>query len=83
MFYMISKKLEVVNILKKTKAYMFKDLKIGDMIQCKVPIESVGRNKGTYAVGIYVENLNTKDYTIKTFNELGNIFSLFEFKEIV
>lgn len=41
-----SKKLLVLDIKRKTKAKMFRDVKVGDILQLSVPIEYVGSNRG-------------------------------------
>ena len=56
-----SNTLVVNNILKKTRAKLFKDLKIGDKIQLSVEVKYAGINRSTYATYILVENLKTKE----------------------
>lgn len=73
----------VVNkILKRTRAKVFKDLKVGDKIQLSVEVKYAGRRGGgTYATYILVENIETKDCVGKTFNELSPLLDNFEFIE--
>lgn len=81
-FYMKSKELKITKILFKTKAKMFGKLKIGDKIQCSVPIYAPGSNKGTYATYITVTNLQTSEKISKSFNQLASILGNFELEEI-
>lgn len=74
--------LEVTKIVKKTKAEMFKDLKVGSKIQLSVLAESVGGNRGTYASYITIKNLETGDYSHKSFNQIGSVLDKFEFKTV-
>jgi len=59
---------------------MFKDLKIGDKIVLSVPVEYAGRNGGSHATYIKVENLQNGEYTHKSFNQIGMLLNCFEFK---
>ena len=72
----------VKNIKRKTKAEMFKDLKAGDMIQLSVDASPVGGNKGTYASYIKIEKLNSEEYTHKSFNQIWELYSIFELGEL-
>lgn len=77
---MKSEKLEIIDIVKKTSAKMFKDLKIGSVIQLSIPVKVAGGNKGTYASYITVENIDTGEKTGKSFNELPKLLDCFKFK---
>ena len=78
-----SKKLLVLDIKRKTKAKMFRDVKVGDILQLSVPIEYVGSNRGrSYAVDIKVKNLNSGQVAYKTFNQITSLLNCFEIKEI-
>lgn len=74
--------LEVIEIKKKTKAEMFKSLKVGDKILLSIPVKTAGSNRGTYASYIKVENLQNGECTYKSFNQIVDILNLFEFKAI-
>ena len=75
-----SKILEIVEVKKKTKAKMFANLKIGDKIQLSIPVESAGRNGGTYASYIKAQNMATEECSYNSFNQLPSILKNFEFK---
>lgn len=78
-----SKRLKIKNILKKTKAQMFKNLKINDEILITVPVKAVGGGShGTYAVALTITNLNTNEKAYKTFNEIRNILICFELEVV-
>ena len=78
-----SKKLLILDIKRKTKAKMFCDVKVGDMLQLSVPVEYVGSNRGrSYAVDIKVKNLNSGQVTHKTFNQITPLLNCFEMREI-
>lgn len=87
---MKTKKLRIVNIIKKTNAKFFKDLKVGDIIQLESTVDASGRTtKGCRPKDIYIKKLeiadnsiNEIDYVSKTFNELSKIICLFDFEEI-
>lgn len=77
---MKSEILEVVEITKKTKAKMFKDLKAGNKIQLSIPVKYAGSNRGTYASYITIKNLDSGDVAYKSFNEITPILDNFKFK---
>lgn len=70
--------LVVEKVLKKTKAKMFKDLKVGDKIQISVPVKVPGVNRRTHATYLTVINTNNGEYACKSFNELTPILDCFE-----
>lgn len=74
-----SKILTIIEIKKETKAYMFKDLNIGDSIQLSIPVKKAGSNRSTYASYIKIENVRTGGFTHKSFNEIEKILNNFEF----
>jgi len=74
--------LEIVNIKKNTKAEMFKDLLIGDKIMLSIPVKYAGGNRGTYASYIKVENLQNGESVRKSFNQIGTVLDIFEFKTV-
>lgn len=74
---------KVTEIKKKTKAEMFQDVQIGDIVNFSVSINSVGSRRGrSYAVSIHCVNERTQQWCNKTFNEIGRIMDLFSFEEI-
>jgi hypothetical protein len=78
---MKSEVLTVKKINKKTKAEMFKNIKVGNKILLSIPVESVGRGyRGTYASYIRIDNLDTDEHTFKSFNEICYILPCFEFE---
>ena len=80
---MKSPKYRVINVLKQTKAKIFTDIKVGDIIQFSTPIEYAGSNRGnTYAVDVKIENLNNKDVSYKTFNQLPKLLEHFNLEEV-
>ena len=72
--------LTVKTIHKKTTAYFFKDLKIGDQIVFSIPLKGSGINSrgGIYASYLTVENLTAKDARTISFNQLSHILGNFE-----
>lgn len=79
-----SEELKIVKINRITKAKMFEDLKVGDVIRMSIPVKRAGSGgRGTYASNIKIENVATGDYAFKTFNEIGSMLSIFEFEALV
>ncbi|WP_206459343.1 hypothetical protein [Anaerovorax sp. IOR16] len=73
--------LKVIKINRKTKAKMFKNLKVGDTVQFSVPIKKVGRGRsGTYATYIKALNIKTGEETESSFNQIPIILDAFEFE---
>ncbi len=72
----------VKQILKKTTAKMFTDLKIGNKIMFSIPITIAGPGHNTrggiYASYITVTNLDTKDTRQISFNQIGHILNYFK-----
>lgn len=81
---MMSPKYRVLKILKRTNAKMFKDIRVGDIIQFSVPIRRAGGNRGkSYSVDIEVENLSRESNTAyKTFNQLPKLLTSFEIEQV-
>jgi len=71
----------ITQVLNKTKAKMFCNLKAGDTIQLSIPVESVGTDRGGYAAYIHVINLKTKETVKKSFNQIGYILDNFDIEE--
>ncbi len=73
-----------VKVIKKsTKAEMFKNLQVGDIVKFSAHIGAVGSSRGrSYAVGITCKNERTEEYCCKSFNEIERFIGLFDFEEI-
>jgi len=71
--------LEVKKVLNKTKAEMFKDLKVGDRIELSIPVKYAGSNGGSYASYIKAENITTRDANYSSFNQMPSKLLNFEF----
>ena len=77
-----SNTLVVNRILKKTRAKLFRDLKVGDKLELSVEVKKyAGINRNTYATYIVVENVKTKEVVGKSFNELPRLLDKFELIE--
>lgn len=74
-----SEVLIIKEIKKKTKAKNLESLKVGDRIQLSIDASPVGRNKGTYAAYIKIEDLQTGKCNYKSFNQIGDLYKTFEF----
>lgn len=72
-----SQVLKVKRIVSKTRAQMFKNLKVGDRITLSVKI----KRTGIYAISLNAKNLNTGESVLKTFNQITPILKCFEFEE--
>jgi hypothetical protein len=80
-----SNPLKVMKILKPSKARMFENVEIGDILQISVPIESVGSTTtgGSKTVDLEVLNLSKlPERTYKTMNQLPKILENFILEEI-
>lgn len=76
-------RVKVKAIKKSTKAEMFKNLQVGDIVKFSVRIGAVGSNRGrTYAACITCRNERTEEYCNKSFNEIEKFIGLFDFEEI-
>jgi len=72
----------VTKILKKTKAKMFENLKVGDRLLFSVPLQASGRNGNSiYATYITVRNCETGETTQSSFNQLPIVLKAFSFTE--
>lgn len=60
---------------------MFCNLNVGDRIWFTVPIKYAGHNRGTYATYITIINLETKEQTRLSFNQLPKILDAFDFTD--
>lgn len=82
---MKSSKYEVVKIVNKTRAKMFKDIEVGDILSFSVPIKYAGTTSSgaSNSVSIRVENESKEDNVVyKTFNQLPTILRNFELMEL-
>lgn len=68
--------LVVTEVKKKSKAKMIGDLRVGDKIQLSVDASPVGSNRGTYATYIRIDNVDTGDYTFKSFNQIFDLYKI-------
>ena len=70
---------KITKIIRKTKAKMFTDLKIGSNIRFSLGVHRLGSNRGSsYSDYITVTNLDNGEKVCKSQNELGNILLCFE-----
>lgn len=79
-----SKPLKVVKILKKSKARMFENVEVGDILEISVPIKHVGRNnRASRTVDFEVLNLSkSPDRTYKTVNQLPSLLENLKLEEL-
>ena len=82
MIILESKTLKVSKIIKRTRAKMFEDLKVGSIVKMSVPVKAAGSSRGTYATYIKIENLDTGAVAYKSFNEMWYVLANFEFEEV-
>jgi len=76
--------LVVAKILRKTKARLFKDLKIGDKITFSVPIKHAGSNRGTtYSTYIETKNVATGEVVLNSFNQLPPLLETLILEEAI
>lgn len=75
-----SEKHQVIGIKKKSTADMFRNLKLGSLIKFEVELEKNKEKRG-YATYMKITNLNTKESTLKSFNQLPKILEAFELVE--
>ena len=74
--------LTVTKILKKTKAQMWQDIKVGDSLFLYIPIKATNKGyKGRiYASYITIENITTGAETLISFNQADRYLKMFEFE---
>lgn len=76
-------RVEIKEILKPTKAKMFKDCKVGDVLRLTLPIKPTGRGyNSSYATYIAITNERTLEKTGKSLNEIPYVFDNFVFEEL-
>lgn len=73
-----SELLTISGIKRKTKAQMFKNLLVGDVVEFSVPIKRARTNRGTYATYIEAKNVKTGEVTHSSFNQLPIVLDAFE-----
>jgi len=73
----------VDEIIKKTTAKMFKDLKVGSLIEFSVPVTYAGTSRGrTYSTYITTECLYTGEKVQHSFNQLPLLLNNFKLSEL-
>lgn len=75
-----SKDYQIIGINKKSTADMFRNLKLGSLVKFEVELKKLEDKRG-YATYITATNLNTKESTSKSFNQLPKILEAFELVE--
>jgi len=76
-------KLRVTEIVGKTRARLFGNLKVGDVIEITSKVASVGSSRGrSYSVSLRVEHLRTGNVKYFTYNEIGNYITNFNFEKV-
>lgn len=80
-----SKVLKVVGFNRRTRAKMFENLRIGDLLLLSIPVKAVGRGSrgNSYAPCITVKNLITDEEVYITFNYLPRLLNCFILEEEV
>ena len=74
---------EIKEILNPTKATMFKNCKVGDVLKLTLPIKPAGRGcRSSYVNYIVITNERTLEKTKKSFNQIGYLFDNFVFEEL-
>lgn len=81
MIQLTSNILKITNIIKTTKAELFKELCIGDEIRLAVYLKPAGRNRSTYASYIQVYDIKRFRSVSKSFNELPKLLDNFTLEE--
>lgn len=71
----------ITAVKKDTKAKMFSNLHVGSRIQFSVNATASGANRGPYAKYLKVENMDTGETAIKSFNEIEERMCTFEWEE--
>lgn len=82
MFVLKSDVLRVVEVLKKSKAEMIRNLQVGDKIQMTVKSSPSGSGRSLYATYIKVTNLQTNEYTHLSFNQLRLLYNAVTLTEV-
>lgn len=72
----------VAEVKKRTQAKLFKNLKVGDVIEFSVPLKRAGCSDGrTYASYVVIENLKSSERISKSFNQIARCLECFKFVE--
>lgn len=73
----------VKSVIGRTSAKVFKDFKVGDIVEFSTEIASCGGSRGrSYAVDICVHNRTQDIMTYKTFNQISMPLNCFEWEEL-
>lgn len=77
MILLKSNPFKVIEIKKSTKAEMFRNVEVGDILGFEMSIKHSGRSSGggVYASNVYITNITKNDYIHKTQSELTNILN--------
>jgi len=77
-------KMMITAVLKKTKATMFKDVIVGDILHFHMTLKGPGRGgNGIYAKYVGIKNLRTSETSWETLNALDSRLECFEYEELV
>lgn len=82
---LVSRPQRVSEIKAKTKAKMFQDIEVGDVITFELTLKNTtgASNGGIYATNVLVKNVTKKQSVWKTQNEISNIIErCFTFEEV-
>lgn len=83
MSVVLSNRSRVVSVNRKSTSPAFDDLMVGDELEFKVELASVGRGyKGTYAAYIECVNQRTQAKTVMSFNQSDKILACCLLQEI-
>lgn len=76
-----------LTVKKKTKAQMFQNVQVGDIIEFTLPLQPVGSKRGiggTYASFVKCVNKRTNEETQFSLNQFGLfLYKCFEWKQMV
>lgn len=65
----------VTEVKAKTKARLFKDVEVGDVLVFRIPLAATGRGRGCYAATVEVENIRSDQHDYYTLNELSPLLN--------
>lgn len=78
-----SGELVISEVVRKTTAKLFRDLKVGDRISLSVTLKPAGSNRGqTYSTYIKAENLSNNEKALNSFNQLPKLMDCFKFEKV-
>lgn len=76
-------RVEIKEIVKATKAEMFKNCKVGDVLRLTLPIKPSGRGyRSSYVSYIEITNERTLEKTGKSLNQIPYVFDNFVLVEL-